>query len=297
MIRLLRKRGFTLIELLVVIAIIAILIGLLLPAVQKVREAAARMSCSNNIKQLGLAVQNYASTYDSKMPAACLRQPPNNGCNILEQLLPYIEQDNVYRAGVNTNGGTFWDQGVAGAPSGTIRSLVIKTFLCPSDPSLSGGYNVQQVNAWGGSSYAANCMVFGLSATNPVGWGNTWGPKYNIGNIPDGASNTVGWAERYASSQSGTGNLWAWPGGDWGPNSWGVTFANQPWGGNWAQIPQYRVLPYTNVDPSRPSSGHTGTCLVGMMDGSVRGVTQSISQNTWQIAITADDGQVLPSNW
>src|SRR6516165_4085437 len=117
MIRSRHRRGFTLIELLVVIAIIAILIGLLLPAVQKIRDAAARMQCSNNLHQLALAAHNYASA-NEKLPPGSLGAAPASqtakdgsgtfwnyqhiGC--LALLLPYIEQDNLYKTmQVNTN--------------------------------------------------------------------------------------------------------------------------------------------------------------------------------------------------
>jgi len=295
-----KHRGFTLIELLVVIAIIAILIGLLLPAVQKVREAAARMTCSNNLKQLGLAIHNYAGANQDRLPAACYRKnTPGGQLNMLSLLLPYIEQDAMYRAGTTSNGNsTFWDGPVAGTPSGTVRSAVVKGFQCPSDSTLSAGYALNQVNAWGGTSYAGNFQVFGLSpVSEPSTGGNSWTPRYNIGNIPDGTSNTVGMTERMAACGS-TGNLWSWPGGDWGPNQWGVTFANSPWGGNWTSTPLIAPRPWnTACDATRPSSGHSSTCQTLLMDGSVRGVTGSVSQTTWQIAIIPDDGLPMPSNW
>ena len=152
------RKGFTLIELLVVIAIIAILIGLLLPAVQKVREAAARMTCSNNLKQLGLAMMNYESS-NSKLPPASqipwwvnvqdrddfLDFTKPFGPNWAVLILPYIEQDNLFKqANPYSYPGVPIVQGTV--PANTVqtwRSIVatdVKTFLCPSDGNNSRHY-------------------------------------------------------------------------------------------------------------------------------------------------------------
>ncbi len=285
------KEGFTLIELLVVIAIIAILIGLLLPAVQKVREAAARMQCGNNLKQLGIAVQNYASTYNNALPPALNTVPVT--ANLLSLLLPYLEQQNLYNQGMTTTDGNFYDGPSAGAPTGTVRSVVVKTFLCPSDPSVSNGFAANQTNAWAASCYAANFQLFGMSQ-QATARGTTYAALYNVGNIPDGASNTVSFTERYAACGL-YGNLWAWYGN---PNQWGVTFANSPWGGNFTSAPLFQPNPWNSkCDPTRPSTSHTATCQTALMDGSVRGVSTAVSQPTWWLAVQPADGRPMPSDW
>jgi len=326
--------GFTLIELLVVIAIIAILIGLLLPAVQKVREAAARMSCSNNLKQLSLAVQNYASTYQDALPpmtTAVNGQPvnPTHGGSIHFTILPYIEQESLYKLGtlptaavVGTSGGTQyttpWDRPVPNPSKPQVLYQIIKPYICPSDATLSNGCPSNRGADWAGTSYAANAQLFGGTHS-----GNADTSKYKVGNTPDGTSNTISFICSYGGRTSDNGQLWAFPGYDWGNQYQAAAF----WGGNstrwafpagwnnttsastnpgaggggtangWDRIPFFGVPQAQATNRQCVYANHTGTCMVALLDGSARGVSASVAQNTFTNAIRPDDGLVLGSDW
>jgi prepilin-type N-terminal cleavage/methylation domain-containing protein len=224
------RKAFTLIELLVVIAIIAILIGLLVPAVQKVREAAARIKCSNNMKQMSLALHNCNDTQGRMPPMAGTFGGAYYG-PLLFHLLPYIEQNNVwqsaawldYTAKVGTptpnpattiNIGVIWPtwDSVNRGNNTFLRQTRIPIYQCPSDPTLDNCID------WcsGDASYAGNFQVFGVQGLIPNS--NNWArlePAFDsFARIPstfqDGTSQTIVFAEKY-SRCNGTGN----PGGVW----------------------------------------------------------------------------------
>jgi len=208
------KTGFTLIELLMVMAIIAILIGLLLPAVQKVREASARMSCQNNLKQIGLAVMNYASTFngmppssfdDTANPAPAFPIPiPANQFprSVLFLLLPYYEQESLQKS---FNPAQDWRQGPP-SPNRTGIQVPIKTFLCPSSPEPTRTRTITS-GAFGTLSGAVadyfvinriRAEVANLLTPNPgSGWSAAMQPNIitPVTNITDGTSNTLMFVE------------------------------------------------------------------------------------------------------
>jgi len=297
MIRTLRKlRGFTLIELLVVIAIIAILIGLLLPAVQKVREAAARMQCSNNLKQFGVAIHNYASANQDKVPGGvqggCSGSPTYPGSPFFFTLLPFIEQGNFYSAVAQS--GASW--GNAGGVNG--QTTPVKTLQCPSDASHNNGIGPN--TGWTVTSYSRNYYMFDTGGGyQPSAGGHYFTlSKYTVANIPDGTSNTIGIVERYAYLATyGWSSLWTHHGQDrfhWGYAQWAPVYG--PWG---LYLPQigYKYSGNPAAHPYYPNGGHSTTNQVLLMDGSVRGVTSGVSQATWNAAAQPDDGVVLGANW
>jgi prepilin-type N-terminal cleavage/methylation domain-containing protein len=321
--------AFTLVELLVVIAIIAILIGLLLPAVQKVRDAAMRAQSENNLKQLGLATHNFNDTY-GYLPPATGWSPKQGSQNSTDGtvhyfLLPFLEQTAVYQDGFNG-----WNYFAVNAPANTN----IKVFIAPADPT-------QQPNGENGNvSYMANAMVFSSS-------------KLSIQHITDGTSNTMIFGEAYSgqlgscplidqtttSSTSGTGT-----------NTTTVTdtfdiylcsYRMGKWNTGITALYQYAIVPGTRVNGSPTPNGtgfavetdtqtnfqfvsgpsftswtyfqvappvssasiyelqgfSAGGVQVGLADGSVRNVSIGVSQQTFNWAITPQGGEILGSDW
>jgi prepilin-type N-terminal cleavage/methylation domain-containing protein len=262
MVRIARRGGFTLIELLVVIAIIAILIGLLLPAVQKVRDAAARAQSQNNLKQLGLAINNIGGTYNTQLPpsyGAFLANGPYG--SLFDFMLPYIEQQNIYNQYNPGPGGYFGGLNANGVPNPI--PLVVKPYIAPADPT-------NNTNSMPGlTSYASNYLVFGSSgAMLPA-------------TFTDGTSNTVIFMERYAQSSSGA-HYWS------SVNNYIVATTTSGF-----QI----APPQSSANEALPQGCSTAAMMVGLADGSVRPVTSGVSPYTWYLACYPNDGQPMPSDW
>jgi type II secretory pathway pseudopilin PulG len=309
--RSLRRCAFTLVELLVMIAIIAVLIGLLLAAVQKVRETANRMSCSNHLKQLALAAHQAHDVYGN-LPPLFGSYGQGYG-SLFFHLLPFDEQQNVYQEGYDPltrlydpgwisdgKGGWISVKGIIKPPTWPGATL-IKVYRCPSDPSLGNALDWYN----GDSSYAGNFQVFGKAATN------AWQGAARIpASFPDGTSNTILFAEKYArcdgpaSVDSGElGGTW-WARGFDGMDLLMPVFA-RAWGpGSTGIGPASKFL----VQP-RPFTGSEANCIaalactphsvleIAIADGSVRSLAPGIDPKLWWGRCTPNGNEVIGSDW
>jgi len=308
-----KRQGFTLIELLVVIAIIAVLIGLLLPAVQKVREAAARMSCSNNLKQMGLAMHNYHDA-NGKFPAGIVRNqgaaPPSTGTystpetltgrryNWTIAIMPYIEQDNVYRLWNFTNFNI--NRGLSG-DAATLSWRPIKTYQCPSAAWQNGGVDTKSdatacpPRDWAITAYLANAgrrNYRRADQTNDGPFVHNLARK--IADITDGTSNTLFIGERnfndpVFNTQTGD-NMDAWGWYAFGAEGDVLVSAATPI--NW-MMPSPITQANYDLRINTFGSSHTGGCNFVSGDGSVRFVSDSLDLVTLQRLCMHQDGQVV----
>jgi len=310
------RRGFTLIELLVVIAIIAILIGLLLPAVQKVREAANRIKCTNNLKQIALAAHNYDEDCGQFPTGAHLPDPgsvPTRGTTLWVELLPYLEQDNLYKR---------WDpndnrKNVA-ADRNAAQVQVIKLLICPSDPLPEP---ISQITAfapdwsrgfYGLSSYGGNAgkrsSTFGDAPLYPrlsrdgIFYLDS---KVCLAEVvvADGASNTLLFGERYRRDPEFDRRR---------PEVWPSAFPTAGWG-KWGFVAHAGVMGSVTLHSAVPinyrvpsgggfstledrasafGSGHPGGANFAFADGHVQFLRDTTSLQTLQALSTRAGGEV-----
>jgi prepilin-type N-terminal cleavage/methylation domain-containing protein/prepilin-type processing-associated H-X9-DG protein len=323
-----RRSGFTLIELLVVIAIIAVLIGLLLPAVQRVREAASRIKCKNNLKQIGLALHNYHDTHQGFPPGYVSAVGPvgpaddkGPGWGWAAHILPQLEQDNVYRQ-------IQLDKDITDPANKDIRQTVLQVFLCPSDSTATDTFTVDALNdptpTYSTPLQDVNGDPVQVAHSNYVGiFGNPEitvdpgfvlsdpdrGPGHRgmfyrnshirIGDVSDGTSNTLFVGERSSNLAYAT-----WVGAVTGgqvPPKIPDTFGFGPEGapvltlghtGDGSDVPPHTPnSPANHVDDFW--SLHTQGVNFLFVDGSVHNINDSISPSVWWALGTRAGGEVF----
>ncbi|TWU20693.1 Type II secretion system protein G precursor [Novipirellula galeiformis] len=320
------EKGFTLVELLVVIAIIGVLVGLLLPAVQAAREAARRMSCSNNMKQLGLALHNYHDTHQKFPPSVSASGSMASGTAVpgplkarnhrgWTMLLPFIEQAALYDAfdfSLAASGCTYGgagntisgpQPGAAGNANDVVVSTVVPAFLCPSDPnptnstSTHDAYRISSATTLQGAYTNYDFSATRLSSISNVWSGTTQSTRRMFGmddqsrmrDVLDGTSNSIAIAETIR-------NVWDGVAPTWGYAKWvgnGVDPA-YTYGINYRRYSTNPLVPYRLGTYMTSGSLHTGGAQFTFGDGSVHFLTDSIDLTTLQRLTYISDGQVIP---
>lgn len=309
-----RRRAFTLIELLVVIAILAILIGLMLPAVQKVRAAAARTQSANNLKQIGLALHNFHGSA-GYIPPKCGWKGPNYGDGGVNgsaffYLLPYVEQTAAYQASFGPHDYAEWEPAFANFSGyyANRANATVRLFQAPADPTLPDD---DGLNANPAVSYFLNAQVF-------TG-------KLTLGTVADGTSNTLFFAEGYSSCTGLNSDPYVSRSGQWNDTDSGNAILYPEWA-EWFPVPKgpsfdlpverlvYDSVTYSMVpqeatytfqdrpksnacDPYVPQSLHPGVLQVCHGDGSVRGVNRGVASESWRAALTPAAGDALGSDY
>ncbi len=308
------RRGFTLVELLVVIAIIGILVGLLLPAVQAAREAARRMQCSNNLKQIGLSLHNYHDTFNA-LPAGSggtvnsAGKFYGHGWTWHASLLPYIEQSTLYNAIQGPDGfGNENGSQNAGKPL-IVQATILSTFWCPSQPDVQNG---PAKNGYQSSNYNGNmgtrigngndnCICTGIATTadmqtKPWGCMNGNGifyilSKTRFGDVSDGLSNTIFVSEVGDSGGEILGIFSA--GSDRRAMFSTGADANPP-----TEMTEYLIAaegndPINGGSEEAAGSWHVGVAQFAFGDGSIHFLSENMNMATYQAISTRAGGEVI----